>query len=371
MKQAQLHRLFDRALARSVIGLAVVCAAAAPAFAYDGHQYIYTLDNQPDNRVVILDQKPDGSLDLVGSLSTHGTGSGAGLGSQGALALTQNRRWLLAVSAASNQITTFAVNDHELTFVATIGSGGVAPISVTSHGDLIYVLNAGGAGNITGFKISHDGTLAPIPGSTRGLGGPATGPAEVKFSNGGEFLVVSEKAANQLAVFEVADGVAQPATITPSSGTVPFGFDIDPRDHVIVSEAASGTVSSYELRDRTDNLTVITASLQTNQGAPCWLVVTPNGRYAYAGNAASGTITGFSVARNGLLSRLVANGVSASTGAGSHTIDLATGADGRFLYALANVGQTVTAFRIGTDGSLTATGQYTGVPVSTVGLVAR
>lgn len=152
---------------------------------------------------------------------------------------------------------------------------------------------------------------------------------------------------------------------------MPFGFDIDARDHVIVPEAPGGTVSSYDLRDRTGDLDVITASLQTNQAAPCWLILTPNGRYAYTGNAGSNTITGFSLARNGQLERLSASCADSSTGAGSHTTDLAASADGKFLYALANVTGTVSAFRIAKDGSLTPAGQAGGPPVSTVGLVAR
>jgi len=242
---------------------------------------------------------------------------------------------------------------------------------VTSHGKIVYVLNAGGAGNITGFEVTNRGALVPIPGSTQGIGAAGSGPAEVKFTHDGEHLVVSEKAANQLLVFDVDDGLARLASVNPSAGAVPFGFDIDRRDQVIVSEAFAGDVSSYELRERSDTLALVTASAHTYQGAPCWLILTPNNRYAYTGNAASGTITGFGVNYKGVLSLLQPNGLSASTGAGSHTTDLATSEDGRFLYALANIGQTVNAFRIAHDGSLSPAGVFAGVPTSAVGLVAR
>lgn len=379
MNKTSLRCYIDRLIAGPVIGLAIALTATTPtATAGDDHQegrdaihYVYTLDNaQVDNRVVVLKQRPDGALVQAGSVSTGGAGTGAGLGSQGALALSKNGRWLFAVSAASNQITTFSVHDGKLRPASVVSSGGLTPISVTSHGKLVYVLNAGGMGSITGFELGNHGDLAPIPGSTQGLGGSATGPAQIAFAKDGDFLVVSQKAANQLAVYALDDGVAQPATLSKSSGNVPFGFDIDRRGHVIVSEAAASTVSSYELGDVGD-LSVITASAQTFQGAACWLILTPNGRYAYTGNAATSTITGFGVTRQGKLKLLVPSGESASTGAGSHTLDLATSANGNFLYALANVGQSVTAFRIGADGSLVQTGQFTGVPTSAAGLVAR
>ena len=41
--------------------------------------------------------------------ATGGLGTGAGLGSQGALAFSDNGRWLFAVNAGSNDISAFAV----------------------------------------------------------------------------------------------------------------------------------------------------------------------------------------------------------------------------------------------------------------------
>ncbi|HTT14054.1 MAG TPA: beta-propeller fold lactonase family protein [Burkholderiaceae bacterium] len=321
--------------------------------------------------MLVFEQRGNATLVNVNSVSTGGTGLGTNLGSQGALSFSQDGRWLFAVNAGNDTVSSFAVDDENLTLRSVTSTGGVMPISVTSHGHLVYLLNAGGAGNIAGFRVGHDGTLTPVAGSTQGLGGSAAGPAQVKFSNGGEFLIVTEKTANQIAVFEVDDGLAQPPTLTPSVGNTPFGFDIDPRDHVIVSEAASASASSYRLRDRTDNLAVISAAVPTNQAAPCWLIVTPNGRFAYTGNAGSATITAFAIRRDGTLTRTSASGADGSTGAGSHTIDLAVSDDGQYLYALANVGQTLTAFSIARDGTLAQTSQFVGVPVSTVGLLAR
>ncbi len=371
MKKVHTRRAFIRTLAQSAVG-ASLAGSGALALAQERRRYIYTMTNaQGDNRVVALEQRANGSLVAVNSVSTGGAGLGANLGSQAALCFSTNGRWLFAVNAASNSISTLAVDDEKLALASVTPSNGTQPISVTSHGHLVYVLNAGGAGNITGFRVGRDGKLAPIAESTQGLGGAATNPAQVKFSNGGEFLVVTEKGANQIAVYEVDDGVAQPPTFTPSAGRTPFGFDIDPRDNVIVSEAASASASSYRLRDRTDDLSVISAAVPTNQAAPCWLIVTPNGRYAYTGNAGTATITAFAIRRDGVLERISTSGADATTGAGTHTIDLAVSTDGQYLYALANVGQTVTAFRIARDGTLAQAGQYVGVPVSTVGLLAR
>ena len=71
---------------------------------------------------------------------------------------------------------------------------------------------------------------------------------------------------------------------------------------MFVSEAFGGApnlsaTSSYKL-DSDGQLTTISASVGTNQTANCWVVVTPNGQFAYVTNTGSGSISGV-----GLISR--------------------------------------------------------------------
>ena len=48
--------------------------------------------------------------------------------------------------------------------------GGVLPVSVAVHDNLVYVANAGNGGsNYTGFRLRHDGRLKPVAGSTVAL----------------------------------------------------------------------------------------------------------------------------------------------------------------------------------------------------------
>ncbi len=73
-------------------------------------------------------------------------------------------------------------------------SGGTMPLSVTIHGNIVYVVNGGGSGNISGFTMSSRGVLSPIAGSTLPLSSSAAGPAQISFSPNGRVLVVTEKA---------------------------------------------------------------------------------------------------------------------------------------------------------------------------------
>jgi 6-phosphogluconolactonase (cycloisomerase 2 family) len=239
---------------------------------------------------------------------------------------------------------------------------------VTVHKKLVYVLNAGGAGNITGFSSEH-GNLTPIAGSTQQLGTGSAGPAQVSFSPDGRALVVSEKTSSTLDTYVVdKDGRAGTPSVFASVGVTPFGFDFDNRGDLLVSNA-SASASSYDL-SKDGSLSIISGAVATHQAAPCWLVTSKDGRYAYTANAGGGTISGFAVGRDGSLTLLDANGATATIGAGSHPLDEAVSGNGRFLYNLTDGFHTISGFWIGEDGSLTPLGTIGGLPVGAIGLAA-
>jgi len=356
---------------RAITGPAAATAArlAASAAAADGAPgAVYTLMNLTSgNAVAIFARAADGTLTAAGTVATGGTGTGSGLGSQGAVVLSADGRWLFAVNAGSNDVSIFSVSPAGLALTSRIPSGGVQPVSSTVHGNLLYVLNGGGSGNIAGFALDANGGAAAIPGSRRALSGSAVGPAQVAFSRDGRSLVVTEKNTNSIDVYAVGpDGSATGPTTYASAGGTPFGFAFGLRDELLVSEAA-GTASSYLLGSG-GSLTVVSGAVSTQQGAPCWLVVTQNGRFAYTANAHSGTISGFAVGTDGALSLLDAGGATAVVGPGN--IDLAVSANSRYLYQLRSSGP-ITALRVENDGHLTTLGVVGAMPGSVAGLVAQ
>jgi 6-phosphogluconolactonase (cycloisomerase 2 family) len=347
-------------------------AAAAPS-AHGAAGAVYALTNAPaGNAVVVWNRGADGSLTPAGSYATGGQGSGAGLGSQGALILSQNNRWLFAVNAGSNDISIFRVSDDGLTLVDRAPSGGTLPTSLTVHGDLLYALNAGGSGNITGFTIGERGRLAPIAGSTRPLSGSATAPAQVQFSPDGDLLVVTEKATSLIDTYVVGeDGRASGPVSYASSGATPFGFAFSKRGDLVVSEAngapGASAASSYDVSED-GKLQVVSASVSTTQGAACWVVITKNGRYAYTGNA-SGSISGFRLDRDGRLALLNADGRTAVV-SGNPT-DLALSNNSQFLFVRIGRTGSIGAFAVQPDGSLQPLPGADGLPANSAGLAAR
>ncbi len=332
-----------------------------------GPRAVYTLTNQvAGNAVAVFNRAADGTLSAAGTVATGGTGTGAGLGSQGAVALSDDGRWLFAVNAGSNDVSVLRVRRSGLSLASRTPSSGTLPISLTVRENVLYVLNAGGAGNITGFTVGESGELDAIAGSTRSLSGSGVGPAQVSFSPDGRSLLVTEKNTKLIDVYSVGrDGVAGARASVTSAGMTPFGFAFGRHDELFVSEA-SGSASSYEL-GRRGGLTVVSSAVLTHQGAPCWLVVTGDGGFAYTANAQGGSISGFAIARGGSISLLDADGATALVGPGA--TDLALSGGSPYLYDL--VRSNVLAFRIQADGQLAPLGQAGGLPAGAVGLAAR
>jgi 6-phosphogluconolactonase (cycloisomerase 2 family) len=342
---------------------------------------VYTMSNDAaGNSVLVFNRNADGSLTPGGSFPTSGLGTGAGLGSQGAVVLSRNNKLLFVVNPGSDELSVFDVRESGLVLSDTISSGGRNPISVTVHGDLVYVLNAGGtvgdSDNISGFTIKCKGNLAPIPDSTRPLSAASTNPAQISFNKDGSVLVVTEKDTNIISTYTIDDdGLATGPNSQPSAGMTPFGFAITKRDQLIVSEAFGGApdasaVSSYDLAND-GTIQVISPSVPTTETAACWVVITKNQKFAYVTNTGSASISGYQLDQDGTITLLDADGVTATTGA--MPIDMALSRNSKFLYTLNSGSNSISLFTVSnSDGSLTSLGpDVTGIPAGATGLAAR
>ncbi len=100
--------------------------------------YVYTMTNGVQNTILVGQRSADGRIypAATPTVSTGGAGTGANLGSSGALALTKGGRWLFAVNAGSNTISVLRQGRTGLKLVTTAPSGGTFPASVAVSGDL-------------------------------------------------------------------------------------------------------------------------------------------------------------------------------------------------------------------------------------------
>jgi 6-phosphogluconolactonase (cycloisomerase 2 family) len=326
----------------------------------------YTLTNEVANAVVVLQLDPWGNLNHVGSVPTGGMGSGSGLGNQGALASWKN--FLFVVNPGSNTITTLWLdpdNKRLPTVACSVGSYGTSPRSLTVWGNWLFVLNSD---SVVGFKIWPNGQLTMVPSSW--VSAASDGNVQVQFNNNGRWLVVAMRGTTSKGFWVLPVnqwGVVSAGTWTESLQHVPFGFDIDKWDRIFASEVPTNSLSSWKLHgngtlqfiDREDTL----------QLGTCWATLHPNGKWAYAANAGSATISGVGIDEWAKLWLLDANGVTASQANGSHTTDLDISGDGSYLYSLGT--GVVYAYWIDVDGHLTRVGWWqnsTALPKSVTGM---
>ena len=142
---------------------------------------------------------------------------------------------------------------------------------------------------------------------------------------------------------------------------------------LIVSEAFGGgidasAVSSYTFGTN-GALSVVSASVPTTETAACWVAVTNNGKFAYAANTGSASVTGYRVDKASL-SILNTDGKTGNTG--TTPIDAAVSRNSQFLYTLTDGSHTISAFTVRQDdGSLSPVSGAAGLPVGTVGLAAK
>jgi len=355
--------------------------ALAPAHAEERRdaddRVAFVLSNDPtSNSVLMFRRAAGGELTLLGAAPTGGRGTGAGLGNQGALALSEDGQWLVAVNPATDDITAFALSDGRLQPVSRVASGGKTPVSITIDDDLVYVLNAG-SDQIAGFRLDRHGRLEPLADSVRPLSGKGVGAAEIGFTPGGRSVVVTEKATNRLTVYPIGNEgrPGDAPQIVASPGATPFGFSFAGHRTLLVTEAAgaapgASAVSSYRVDSR-GGLTLLHASVPTRQTAACWIVATPGGRFAYTANTPASTITGFALGARGALTLLDPTGVTASTGANSGPTDVVVADEGHVLYALDGQSRAIGLFRIGPTGALSPAGTFPGLPAGATGIVAR
>ena len=231
--------------------------------------------------------------------------------------------------------------------------------------------------------------------------------AQIGFSPDGRTLVVTERGLpapnGVIDTFPVYwNGTAGPAQQLVAQTPNPFGFAFADSRHLLVSDAGFvatpsgtasnpggsppdpgdksqffGSVSSYSLSGG-GNLT-FKGEFPSGGRAACWVVVTPDGRYAFAANtlsapagSAAGILTGnggvsrYSISRHGRLTLLGQTDVPASNPMQPSGFpgEEAITSDGRYLYVLDPIivggappapppFSHIDAYRIGPGGSLT------------------
>src|SRR5436309_3293023 len=252
---------------------------------------------------------------IAGSpFAAGGQGTGTVVGSQGALQVSGDGRYLLAADAGSNQISVLRIRpDGTLARVqgSPVYSGGFEPVSIAAHGHLVYVANEGnkvtGTGsNYTGFTLNAGGHLTPLSGSTVSLPSTAN-PGDILFNSTATSLIGVEVGTSDPSTFLIdsfvvgRDGrlTAAPGSPFAAQAAGPFGSEFSPADptHLYVSNAhggaGNGSVSAFHVASNGTVTSIGASPFADGQTAPCWVEISHDGAYLFTVNTGSTNISSY------------------------------------------------------------------------------
>ena len=385
---------------------------------------VYAMSNKVDgNTIVAYGRKSDGSLKFIGEFATGGDGSTdfdgpEGLDpliSEGSVILSDDRRFLFAVNAGSNTVSSFVIrNNLSLRLVDQVQVDGVAPNSIAYRDGVIAVSTIDADGVFTGepdqegaietFRVGNNGQLSSIRRSRRVL---ENRPSSLEFSPDGRFLVVTSINAgsaalasgsdDEVVVYGVQrngrptrralDGATSTEVGNAEGRNLPsaIGFDIvaqDGRQFVVVTEARefssegappafpalqSGSVSTWELT-KTGRLLPIALDVIAGNSAldgertVCWIVFSDDGEEFWTSNPLESSLSSYSFNRGriSLINAKAAQGTEVTSAdpaiafgeQSDGFLDMAASDNGDYLYVLAGLRGAINVYKTSDSGAL-------------------
>jgi 6-phosphogluconolactonase len=373
-----LRRRIVSAIGLCAMGLAgSAFVSAGVSAAPDSAGHVYVNDNTAGtNTIAAFERHGDGTLTrLEGSpFSAGGAGTGTIIGSQGALQVSGDGRYLLAVDAGSNQISVLRIrSDGSLRAVedSPVASGGTEPVSIAVHGNLVYVANEGNAQtapNYTGFTLNGGGHLTPIEDSTVTLPINAN-PGDILFNSTGTNLIGIEVGVNRTTSVIDSFVVGRHGRLTRAGGSPfaaqaegPFGSEFSPANpgRLYVSNAhgggGNGSVSAFTVAHDGTLSSIGASPYADHETAPCWVEISHDGRFLFTVNTGSTTISSYQILADGSLSLLGPATTFSSGSKGVRPFDARLDPAGHNLYVVDAGIHKVSAFAV-SGGSLTELSQ--------------
>lgn len=317
----------------------------------------YRVQATPDYGALYFASNPDGTNSVValtrdlstgfvtylGSFNSGGNGTTAIQGSQ-AHAVATRGSFLYAVNSGSGNFSTFRIGqDGELTLVATTSSGGIRPVSLAIHGNLLYVLNQGISSSEEGGPV--DAGVLPFTIGTDGIPMPAAGPgisldsedspSDVVFTGNGQRLAVMCTGSNAIRSYDVGASGSLGNSQVVGVGSQPVGGASNARlawcgFATVVNDPGPASVVSFNAES---GLSIVSQIPATTDQDPCWAATDPGGFRLWTSNFLPRSLTLYSIGSDGSLARLGGYTPGASD-SGPGALDICVSNDGRFLYRL-------------------------------------
>jgi 6-phosphogluconolactonase len=325
---------------------------------------LYAQTNESANMLVHLVRAADGSISIKNRTASGGAGLNGvkpgttasvpnSLVSQNSVIISTDKTQLFAVNAGDSSVSVFSIDQGtgDLTLKKVNKTLGATPTSLAYRNGYLYVMFQSGADQVGAYAVQADGTMQQLGLYALPL---AMTPTQLVVSPDASFIVVSDgTGSNAVVSYPMNSNGTLGSPVANTSGiNTPFAGAFASPTVYLSSDIAGKALASYTLTNA-GALNLI-GSVVSGEGAPCWLVVTPNSKYAYVGNGA-GTISSYAVGATGALTLLNAKAaVEAGVLPGVNSVsgDSWVSADGKFLYADYLGDDKVVAYGIGSDGAI-------------------
>lgn len=350
-------------------------ATATPQASPTLANQLYTQTNESANTVLQFTRGADGRLTRGASVATGGAGTNGirlngtpgpnTLGSQFSVITVPASRLLITANGGDNSISVFGLDASSgaPVLMRNTKTAGLRPNSLAMANQVLYASFLGGSLQLGAYRLAADGSLAQIGlynvAQMGGLNPAMVAPTQILVSPDQRFVVVSTgTASNAVLSFPInADGsLGNPVANTTQFAT-PFAGQFvrtSGGSTVYLSTGITGISLTAYTMSSTGVLTPLSQAAATGVGAPCWLSVTPDGRYAYVGNG-SGSISSYAIGPDGsltLLQAMAAAEPGVLAGVNSVAGDSWVSPDGRVLYSTYLGADKIVSYAIAADGTL-------------------
>jgi 6-phosphogluconolactonase (cycloisomerase 2 family) len=377
---------------------------------------IYTQTNETENQIINFRRAMDGRLMEVQRISTGGkgtdgfvplTGEESGpdsLISSNAVIVSRDRKWLFAVNAGNNSVSSFSIGmegmlnhvDTKATGNPVMGRTGTASsLAFNDRDSVLYVSHSLGPDHIRAFTVVG-GKLTPrVDARSVNLAGMDDRVVtQIATSPDNAYLIacvlldarpnadgLTPAKENNLVLFPIGmGGFLGDALFRNSGGATPFATAFlkgRPNAFVTVLAAESAAVLSTLAANgnvETTRPSKIDVGMAPEPSEICWVSISEDDRFAFGANFGYRTVSTFRIDANGVMVKMSTaaqemgdgtfKGLAGvpSSGAGDNAVA------GGYLFQLYANASKLVGYKIGDDGRLTKVSE---VPVprnSTQGL---
>jgi 6-phosphogluconolactonase (cycloisomerase 2 family) len=272
-----------------------------------------------------------------------------------------SNHYVYAALSAANQVAAYREDPNSGTLTQIAGSpfpagDGALALVIHPSGKFLYLANPGQNENdISLFTIASTGVLTEVfPRTSIGL--QASLPQLMVMDPAGSFLYVANVGTNNILVFSINSGTgALTAVGSPVPINVtPLNMQMTPSGNFLYVTAPGGPPGNLGLiiGFSVTAGTLTQVSLTTTDGAnPNGLAIDPSGKYLYAANTTSGSISIFTIGTSGTLTPVSGSPLNAGY---TNPVALILDPAGTYLYVANQGSSNVAVFSISSSTGLPA-----------------